>query len=158
MCTFNNISIKLTCAVCIFCRMNHVIFTSFLCFFFSRALHADFFSSSFSWCFSLCSRLDHLLPFFSHSYSIHCRLLSIGNRDIFIRFEFRLHSVSCVRSILFAFSLSLSLSLAHSDSVRNGKAHLDVAFLTNQSDIQSVRICKCMSSKSSSHIQNVRMG
>lgn len=110
MCTFNNISIKLTCAVCIFCRMNHVIFTSFLCFFCSRALHADFFSSSFSWCFSLCSRLDHLLPFFSHSYSIHCRLLSIGNRDIFIRFEFRLHSVSCVRSILFAFSLSLSLA------------------------------------------------
>lgn len=54
----------------------------------------------------------------------------------------------------FSFSFSLLLSCFRSLSSTKRKALLDVAFLTNQSDIQSVRVCKCVSSKSSRHIQS----
>lgn len=111
MCTFNNISIKLTRTVCIFCRMNHVIFTKFSIVFFlpfSSSCSLFIFTLSFSFYLNLYiplppvllffslsyPRLDHLLHFFSRlMLSIHCCLLSIGNRDIFIRFRFCLHFI-----------------------------------------------------------------
>lgn len=53
MCTFNNISIKLTCAVCILCRMRLVILTNLRCFF------PHIFAI-----YSSCPHFDHLFFFY----------------------------------------------------------------------------------------------
>lgn len=120
-CTFDNISIKLTRTVCIFCRMSHVIFTKFsiiYIFFLSScslfifhsvaySLSAYFFLSLSPFCcccrchcqrfffFIFVSSFESSVTFLSFASQlmlpIQCCLLSIGNRDIFIRFRFCLH-------------------------------------------------------------------
>lgn len=132
--------------LCVFflCRMIRVIFTNLIRsfslthtlilpanIFFPPLLFFPFVSSFWS----SVTYVFFFFSFFSQLMLYSLALLSIGKRDIFIRFQ-----------------NSFAHTYSHSSTTEERKAHLDVAFLTNQSDIQSVRICKCMSSKSSHRI------
>lgn len=145
MCTFNNISIKLTLC-CVFGAAWTMLFSPTYSVFFPLILLSSynfFFSLPFVSLFWSSVTLFFLVFILFQLNTVHCLLLllpavlwllSIGKRDIFIRFKFRLH-------FLFANS-----------QPENGKLIWMCCFLTNQSDSQSVRICKYVSSKSSHHI------